>query len=513
MKILHPKRGTCLFTHFNQNGNVSPYVFTYLESLIRIGLEIVLISNSEIQPDVLKQLNDLPGCRAFVRDNKGIDFGAWQWALKNDLVPADTENILLANDSIFGPLFDLSIVFDKMEAKKVDFWGLTDSYQGQWHIQSYFLYLSRKVFLSDAFKKVFDQDFGKLIKNDIINQGEIQLSQSLKESGFSSAVYVSYDELTQQAVKETHNPTHFYWKQLIREFKFPFLKKDLIVNNPEQFANIMDIFPVIEKETSYNIDQITNVIAERDHKESLKDTNLRPLILCHMFFPDLAFGFIQQLKPLLSYQPVFVFNISATLNANKYFREILRKTFPGCIITASPNKGRDIGGKFFGLNLVFQLKLKSDITLVIHDKKSQHLGNGELWRDELSKITRRDHLPVVFRKFADKKEVGIICSNQFIQNEYNEKTSDFFCTSTKQIKLLMKEYEIQTGNYDFVAGNIFWIRTHLLEDFFSDRSLFSIRSKLEAGNALDFGNGTFIHSWERIMSWIATSQGYTVHGI
>jgi hypothetical protein len=109
--------------------------------------------------------------------------------------------------------------------------------------------------------------------------------------------------------------------------------------------------------------------------------------------------------------------------------------------------------------------------------------------------------------------VGLVCSGRFIQNEYNEKKEAFLCTSDQQIKALLKKYAITLHDYDYLAGNIFWIRTKLLEDFFRERSLFSIRSELEKGNALDFGKGTFIHSWERIMSWISTSQGYKIYGI
>jgi lipopolysaccharide biosynthesis protein len=488
---------------------VSGYVYYYLESLRAAGFEILFISNSPVKTEFRERLLAIPGCLVHERENKGADFGAWKWAIQQKLIPSEATNILLTNDSIFGPLFDLTTIVNQMNAKNVDFWGLTDTFQVEWHIQSYFLHLSRKVFSSEAFQKIFRQDFDKLDRNEIITKGEIRLSQVLKEAGFRSEVFVVIDNFPDKK----KNPTHYHWKELIERFKFPFVKKDLLTKNPEQFHNVMNVFQVIEEHSTYDINLIMDVFTGRIENESVKSTNLRPLILCHIFFPDLAFEFIGQLMALIPYQPVFIFNLSATLSDNKYFRSILRKTFPGCIIVNSPNKGRDIGGKLFALNLSIQLGIESDVILVIHDKKSQHLGNGELWRDELFRVIEKKYLPTVFDVFKNKPDVGIVCSGRFIQNEYNSDKRTFYCTSNKQIKSLLEKYAISSKDYDFVAGNIFWIRTKIVLEFFKNRPLFDIRGELETGNALDFGNGTFIHSWERIMSWIATSQEYQLYGI
>jgi lipopolysaccharide biosynthesis protein len=373
---------------------------------------------------------------------------------------------------------------------------------------------TRKTFSSPEFKSIFEQNFGSLAKKKIIETGEILLSQTLLKAGFRGKAYVGYDNFIEKAKGEFHNPAYYFWAEMIRDFKFPFLKKDLINNNPEFFDNILDVFEVIETRTSYPVDNIIEVVADsRDKEEEKKDAGLKPLVICHMFFYDIALKFMDQLTILNQYNAIFVFNISAALHANKSFVRILRKVFPGCIVINSPNQGRDIGGKFAALNIALKLGIRSDITLIIHDKKSVHIGEGALWRDELFKIIGNKLLPTIFENFRNKKEIGIICSARFIQNEYNEKKGGFLSTSDQNIKTLLKKYQVPATNYDYLAGNIFWIRTNLLEEFFRERSLFEIRAELEKGNALDFGKGTFIHSWERIMSWIATSQGYTLYGI
>ncbi len=162
----------CLFVHFNASKQVNKYVITYLEHLESIGFEIFFISNSSIKQEYRDLLIEkIRTCRIFERENKGADFGAWKWAIENNIIPGDMDYLLLTNDSFYGPVFPLAPIVEAMQAKPdIDFWGLTDSYEPQWHIQSYFLWLSKKVFVSDAFKKVFKQDFSEFNKLQIIKK-------------------------------------------------------------------------------------------------------------------------------------------------------------------------------------------------------------------------------------------------------------------------------------------------------------------------------------------------------
>ena len=221
----------------------------------------------------------------------------------------------------------------------------------------------------------------------------------------------------------------------------------------------------------------------------------------------------ERLLVLRSYNAFFVFNISSVLRANEYYIKILQVSFPGCVIINAPNQGRDIGGKLFALDVALRLSIESDITLFIHDKKSLHLGHGSIWRDELFRIIEKDYLPQVFQKFEQDGKIGIVGAQKFVQNEFIPATRKFSCTSNQQIHTIISKYNIRPTSYEFIAGNIFWIKTGLLKEFFKSRPLLQIRSELEKGNALDFGTGTFIHSWERVMSWIASEQGHGIYGL
>ncbi|MBA3706225.1 MAG: hypothetical protein H0W84_10105, partial [Bacteroidetes bacterium] len=68
-------------------------------------------------------------------------------------------------------------------------------------------------------------------------------------------------------------------------------------------------------------------------------------------------------------------------------------------------------------------------------------------------------------------------------------------------------------NYDFVGGTMFWIRAEIMNSFFRKNNALDIRATLEKGNVLDHEHGTYSHSWERMLSWIAIDQDYYIKGI
>jgi lipopolysaccharide biosynthesis protein len=240
---------------------------------------------------------------------------------------------------------------------------------------------------------------------------------------------------------------------------------------------------------------------------------MKRTVICHLFYPDNSLQLIQRLSKLDDGNTVFFVNIQGNSTEHDLLYNEVRARLSNVKVLKTPNKGRDIGAKLFLISLMLELGTASDYSLVIHDKKSPHLEYGNMWRDELFKIADPRNLSKVFQIFKNNPGAGIVCAAKYIQNEYLANSDSFACNSSAHIRHQLRQYDIQTTDHDFVAGNIFWIRTDLIKTFFATRNIMDIRAGLESGNALDFNNGTNIHSWERIMSWIATSQGYKIYGL
>jgi rhamnan synthesis protein F len=253
-------RLVCLFSHFDAAGRILPYVQRYLSELSRCGFEIHLVSTSPNLSASDRRKVEREGVRVHCRENIGLDFASWQWALNHVVQLAEVDWLLLANDSVFGPIFDLEPLFRSQFAEKADFWGITDSHDVAWHLQSYFLCLRGDVARSEAFRDVFAVDFAGLTKQEIIRDGEISLSQSLLHSGFRGSAVCRFDRLRISGDHGQCNPTHFYWDQLIARLGCPFIKRELIRDNPMKLASAGYWKGFLERYTSYDTSLISDAI-------------------------------------------------------------------------------------------------------------------------------------------------------------------------------------------------------------------------------------------------------------
>jgi len=254
-------RLVCLFSHFDAAGRIPPYVQRYLSALCRCGFEIHLVSASpDLNPSDQHEV-ERTGVKVHCRDNTGMDFGSWQWALQHIVQMDEVDWLLLANDSVFGPIFDLETVFRSQFAGDADFWGITDSYEMDWHLQSYFICVRGNVARSDAFRSVFGADFAALTKRSIIRDGEVALSQSLLRAGFRGSAFCPYDHLRKSRSEGPCNASHFYWDQLIARLGCPFIKRELIRDNPMKLRNAGYWKGFLERYTSYDTSLISDAIS------------------------------------------------------------------------------------------------------------------------------------------------------------------------------------------------------------------------------------------------------------
>jgi lipopolysaccharide biosynthesis protein len=236
------------------------------------------------------------------------------------------------------------------------------------------------------------------------------------------------------------------------------------------------------------------------------------VMLCHLFYEDGLDEFLAKLKKVENEDRLLLFNLHRNV-ADKY-KETVKRNFPGCLIFTFPDKGRDIGAKLFLLNVCFSLGISASYAILLHDKKSPHLSNGKQWSEELLQILKRDNIEKKIPQiFTANPDAGIIGSSNFIKDEYDKQRKKFNCTSNRQIKELLSKYRIRLSDYKFVAGSIFVMRYDALKAFFQEpgRSVTGVIADMEEGNALDFSRGTYIHAWERLLPWIATSQGYKIY--
>jgi len=235
-------------------------------------------------------------------------------------------------------------------------------------------------------------------------------------------------------------------------------------------------------------------------------------VLYHIFYEDTYDTVCTELESLVYFGATFLFNICSETPDKNLIAAVLRSKFHACYIIYTSNKGKDVGAKLALLELFFQLKVEADYLLFLHDKKSLQALKSATWKKDLLKIISLESITKVLKIFQEKKETGIIATNEYIINERFE-NGHFSSINGHLLTEVLTNYKIKPSSYLFVAGTMFWAKSQPVEAFFNQYSPLDIRKKLEDGNVLDNFSGTVTHSWERALSWIITSQGYSIVGI
>jgi lipopolysaccharide biosynthesis protein len=219
------------------------------------------------------------------------------------------------------------------------------------------------------------------------------------------------------------------------------------------------------------------------------------------------------LKMLKNFQPMIIVNLCITSPENSRLICTIKSDFPGALVITTPNKGRDIGGKLALIDFFLKAKIQSDYIVFLHDKQSHSWFAGDVWRQQLFDIIEPAKIEVILEKYKQHPSTGIVGKSDFIRDEYDRRADEFKTTNNAKLKELIFKYSLKITDYRFVAGTMFWIRSSIIQKFFSIHSPLGCRELLEEGNFTDRKEGTYTHAWERVFCWLANDQGYQIKGV
>lgn len=293
-------RRVVIFNHFDRQGRVHGFVRHYLRELRAAGYCILFVSNApRLEADALDYLKGLCGL-VTRRANVGRDFGAYKDGIA--LLPdrSRLESLILANDSVYGPFSPLGDILARIDWGRADLWGMADSWDRRYHLQSFFLVFGPRALASPAFQRFWDRVRHVQSKAWIIQRYEVGLTSALLAGGLRCRALFPYRTLVAallDAVRQRHlltdkdlneeqvrhlrqlfylvnrgiptNPTHAFWDHLISVMGFPFLKRELLRENPMGLPFLAYWERVVQSASDYDTQLID------DHlKLSLRDRNV-----------------------------------------------------------------------------------------------------------------------------------------------------------------------------------------------------------------------------------------------
>jgi lipopolysaccharide biosynthesis protein len=253
-----------VFVHYDDKGLVHPYVLFYLEQLREAGYSILFVTNSpRLLPAAVEVLRTHCGL-ILRRRNRGYDFGAYKDALREIPDLAALDSLILANDSVYGPFHALSPLLQQADPNQADIWGITDSFQHYYHLQSYFLLMYRPALAATEFHRFWKDVCYAQSKELVVHHHEIGFSRRMLAAGLQLEALYPYRTVAFDLIEDLQrrssdnpdwaagllqrdylewlygtlmdgipvNPSHFFWEPLLRRHGYPFLKRDLLTRNP-----------------------------------------------------------------------------------------------------------------------------------------------------------------------------------------------------------------------------------------------------------------------------------------
>ena len=525
------KNRCAIYVYWDPKGVLREFAHYYVRELKKCCKRVLFIVNGKLDRLGVTTLKG-DGIEVYERENCGYDFHAYRYGiqlLRSDLSSFD--ELIIANSSTYGPLFAFSEVFEKMDLRDCDFWGLTGHAKTELieqHIQSYFVVFRKKCLCSDSFKK-FWLNLPKVKNRDeAIVKCEIELTRYFSTSGFKWQTFIPMSSHERICPEISIRFADYGLKHGI-----PLVKRKLFTTPRSHFlacSNAQEseyALEYIKNKTNYDIKLIyndllatspqsywsgfinANKILSTSNIES-SDSNIfenkKVAIILFVYFVDLVDEIENYLNKLSEHISVFL--VSPNQQLLQIYKEKLSKKFSHIEFRTHPNRGRNETAYFIVCRDVLE---KFDYICLLHDKKCAHLPYeiyGRTFQAHCldSLIYNNSYVERIIRTFEDNPKLGILTPPWPIFGCWDGPASCNFDLNIAEINRLYKSFQIQApfdSNILFPVGTMFWVRRKALSTLLKHKWSLEDFPKEPLKN-----DGTILHAMERIYCLFAQNSGY-----
>lgn len=533
---------------YDKDGIIDDYIPYLLKDLKENLSRLVVVVNGKLTADGRKRLETLTD-DLLVRENEGFDTGAWKEAMISYLgwdQIAEYDELVLLNDSFFGPFYPFREVFDEMAKRPVDFWGLTAHAESNErsalcpypnfpaHIQSYFIVIRKKMHTSYEFKQYWEKQPRYHSRDEVIARNEVVFTKYFADRGFTWDTFVDTTDIDGNMLSQAVNHYALSPYELIKNRRYPVIKRAtfglpywgyLWACNGMQLRKCVDY---IMSETDYDTTMIfKNLLRVYNIADIFTDLHLQYV---------LPKGLVVQ-KRRSNSRAAMVFHISNTERLDYLWPYISGIPSPvDVILTTKPKKSFDIVYQKFSPVLGDRLRVvlaeDSDRNLLAllveaasylkeydfigfcHDKAPNKEEPITISRDFQNLLVENTigssaYVENVLNLLEDHPEIGFLAPPPPQHGSYFGNFADRFWDGgcfeqTKALgKRLALNVDISKDKWPLALGAAFWCRRDALiplfdypwhyDDFLPEPSL---------------TNGRLDHGVERIFPFVAQHQGY-----
>lgn len=262
-----------VYFFYDKAGVVDDYIIYMLKKLKPNVKDIIFVSNGDMTPRSREKVEKIAD-DIIEKENKGMDVMAYKAAI--DFVGYEKlkkyDELIMMNFTIMGPVTPLEDMFQDMDTRDIDFWGLTlfhgcdgdpfgaDCEYGflPMHIQSHFIAVRNDMLKSDDFKEYWESRPEIKKYSDAIGKHEAVFTRHFDELGYKWDVYSD----TRDCMDYTDLPIISMPVKLIRDKKCPVFKRR---NFFQEYFDIMnkstgeveaELYDYLKKHTDYDVNYI-----------------------------------------------------------------------------------------------------------------------------------------------------------------------------------------------------------------------------------------------------------------
>lgn len=539
-----------IFVIYDKQGIVDEYCIHIIRELKSVCDDVVVVCNGKITNSSMSALQKETS-RIFIRENKGYDALAYKYGIETAIgwnALESYDELLLVNDSFYGPFWPLTDIMEHMEKRKVEFWGITGQVPMKntfgcsypeltlpYHIQTYFLAVNAKMLHSMAFKQFWDNIGAIKGFTDAVTGFELQFTNYFTEKGFVCGTYV--DSAFQEEEKVENRIPYILYNpgELIKKYHCPIVKRKCFTLpyyetlHYSMGQDINTIFDDIASVSKYDVDMIWKHLirtmepgqlhqalhlrfvlpAKNVKKTDSKIDYSKVAAIAHINYSEQQEECIAYLMHLPKEVDLFITTKSNDIKKN-IEKKFLANKRENISVLMIGDRGREIRGLLIECKDIF---LNYKYICYVHDKRTTggiaDVKVGQLFYHTLwdNMLKSGSYIDNILGLLENNKHIGLIAPPAPYHWNYfrylgQEWTGNYQITK-KLADRLNLNCIMQEACSPFVLGTTFWCRMDALKPLFEYG--FCENDFPQEPLALD---GTFNHAIERIFQYVAQSQGY-----
>lgn len=535
-----------IFCFYNPKGHAPRYVRVLLEALMPHLSELAVVVNGALDDESREMFSEYAS-RVIVKDNEGLDVAAYRMGLLDygwDALGAFDE-VICFNDTVMGPVRPFAEMFDAMDARDVDFWGITtypaetlDDEDIPTHLQAYWHAYRRSLVSSKPFREYWEGLHDLRDYAEVTREHEMKFTARFEGLGFTWDSYIDPGKF----VALTPYPMLYAPMELLRDTSCPVFKRRSFFLDFDFYFDqtagqpALELFEYVRDHTDYDSDLIWDAVLPYYNIEHIARALHLNYVLpsCTLNVrrgeaPRAAFIFqVQDLDMLdvtfdaLSVLPegVDLFVTCAPEKVDAIAEYANARSFSKHIeFVPVQNRGRDVSALLVGACDVV-LSRGYEVIGFAHDKKSaqnqQNGSHGSISQGFTYKLMQntlgsRDYVENILTLFADDPRLGLVCPPPPFQGIYYPVTmpNDWGPNFEMTRELLQDRLGIDVPLDPRIStrsalGSCYWFRVDALRPLFEHG--WAYEDFLPEGQM--GADGSISHAIERATGYIAQSQGY-----